>query len=164
MKKVTFIRHAKSSWGDASVPDIKRPLNSRGKHDAPLMGKVLRKKLKEPDLLISSPAKRAFRTAAKIAAAFDLEKEEIKKDRRLYMAEIDDFLEVIRELSSSYSHIFIFTHNPGVTDIVNFLTGTEIYNIPTCGTAHIELDISDWKDIGSSKGALVFYDFPKNHY
>src|SRR6184192_1474294 len=63
MKTLFLIRHAKSSWDDTALPDKDRPLSDRGRRDAPKMGKRLAKRDVKPDLILSSPARRALTTA-----------------------------------------------------------------------------------------------------
>ena len=69
MKSVLVLRHAKSSWKHPELPDHDRPLNKRGKHDAPLMGRLLKREDLVPDVIISSTAMRAGATAEAVAKA-----------------------------------------------------------------------------------------------
>jgi phosphohistidine phosphatase len=165
MKTVYLIRHAKSSWEDESLSDFDRPLNERGKADAPRMGKRLKEKDFTPDLLLSSPAKRALSTAKRIADALGFPKEKIKTDRALYHADEDELLSVIRSLNDKNDCIVLFGHNPGLTDFVNAMSHDQkklIDTIPTCGVVAFSFDLSSWKHIDFGKGTLLFYDFPKS--
>ena len=165
MKTVYLIRHAKSSWEDESLSDFDRPLNERGKTDAPRMGKRLKERNLTPDLLLSSPAKRAFSTAKRIAEVLGYAKEKIKTDQTLYHADEDEILGVIRSVSDKNNCIFLFGHNPGLTDFVNAMNNDRkrfIDNVPTCGVVAFAFDITSWKLIDFGKGELLFYDFPKS--
>ena len=71
MKTLFLIRHAKSSWDDTALPDKDRPLADRGRRDAPKMGKRLAKRDVKPDLILSSPARRALTTAEIVAKKLD---------------------------------------------------------------------------------------------
>jgi phosphohistidine phosphatase len=164
MKTLILVRHAKSSWDDGSLNDLERPLSKRGKHDAPLMGRLLMEKGEKPDLIVSSPAKRAFSTAKKIAAELGIKKKHIKTSEDLYLADINDFLEVISRIEDNIQNLMIFSHNFSITDFANFLTGEKINNIPTCGAVKAELDINSWIDIKDKKGRLVYFEYPKKHY
>jgi phosphohistidine phosphatase len=165
MKKLYVIRHAKSSWDNTNLPDFDRPLNDRGKRDAPRMGKRLKEKSITPELMLSSPAKRALSTCKRIAEALGFPKEKIKADRTLYHADEEDILSVIRTVSDKYNTVFLFGHNPGITDFVNALSRDEamnIDNVPTCGVVAFSLDIESWQRIDFGKAKFLFFDFPKN--
>jgi phosphohistidine phosphatase len=161
MKKLFVIRHAKSSWNYPDLDDIDRPLNKRGKRNAPEMGKRLSVKGVKPDLLITSPAKRAASTAKKIAKALSYPKDQIVIDQNLYHGTNQEVIDVIRNASDKIGTLMIFGHNPGFTELVNHLSGSSIYNIPTCGIAEIGFDIQSWKDIDKIKGKLIDFDYPK---
>jgi phosphohistidine phosphatase len=103
MKTLFLIRHAKSSWGDTALPDKDRPLDDRGKRDAPKMGKRLAKRDVKPDLILSSPAMRALATAEIIAKKLDYKLEDILVDDRLYASEADDLLNAFTSSATSWS-------------------------------------------------------------
>ena len=163
MRSLLIIRHAKSSWDDPGLDDFDRPLNKRGKRDAPEMGKRLRKADYSPDLMISSPAKRALDTCRVIAEKLDYPSENIRTDERLYHASTAEFLQVLSEINDKYHKVVIFGHNPGLTDFANRLNHSSIINIPTSGMVLAELDIRSWKEIGPGKGKMKFFDYPKNN-
>src|SRR5688572_26380636 len=116
MKRVIIVRHAKSSWDDASLPDFERPLNERGKHDAPMMAKRLLEKKVEIDAFISSPAKRAKRTASLFAKEFGQDKDDLILVDALYHAAPEEFYNAIENAPAKAKTIAIFSHNPGITD------------------------------------------------
>ncbi|NJN25640.1 MAG: histidine phosphatase family protein [Cyclobacteriaceae bacterium] len=161
MKKIFVVRHAKSSWDEPELEDFDRPLNKRGKKSAPEMGKRMQQRGIAPDLLISSPAKRAFATAKLIARELSISPEKIQKEPRFYEATIPDFVGVLQSLSDEVNTVMIFSHNPGLTDLVNYLSDAGIFNVPTCGIAEIDLDIAGWKELDKRKGRLVLFDYPK---
>jgi phosphohistidine phosphatase len=161
MKKLFVVRHAKSSWDNPSLDDIDRPLNKRGKRNAPEMGQRLAQRDVMPDLMLSSPAKRALSTAKRIAKEISYPKEKIVVDDRIYHGTNQEVIDVLREQENALTTIMIFGHNPGFTDLVNHLSDSSIYNIPTCGLAEIDFDIVSWEDIGKSKGQLIEFDYPK---
>ncbi len=166
MKRIYLIRHAKSSWDDPEMDDFVRPLNERGKKDAPLMGKRLKEKGITPDSMISSPATRALDTCKAIAKALDYPQEKIKTDKRLYHASEEQLLKVVQELKDRPKDdeeiVLLFGHNPGLTDFVNELLNENIDNIPTCGIVATKLNIKTWKDAKFGCGQMEFFDFPKN--
>lgn len=164
MKTLYIIRHAKSSWEDPMIADIDRPLNDRGKRDAPRMGKRLKEKAVVPNLMLSSPAKRAFSTCRRIAEVLGYGVNKIKTERKLYHADEDDLLDIIIGLSDKCEVVMIFGHNPGLTDFVNLLSDEDhvIDNVPTCGIVCFTFDIDQWKEAAFGKGKFIFFDFPKS--
>jgi phosphohistidine phosphatase len=164
MKKLYVVRHAKSSWDDTEVADFDRPLNERGKRDAPVMAERLKANGVQPDLLVSSDARRAFSTAKRFGAAFGYSKHKIKKERRLYHASEEMILEIIRSLPDSAETAMVFGHNPGLTDFVNELSidGDVTDNIPTAGVVAFEVPVASWQDINFQMGRMVRFDYPKN--
>jgi len=161
MKTLYMVRHAKSSWDDMSLSDHDRPLNGRGKRNAPEMGKRLKERGVNPDLLISSSANRAHSTAKMISTEIDYSKSDIELTRELYHADEEDIISFVQKQNDEINSLMIFGHNPGFTDCVNLLTGEGYYNIPTCGIAAITFDTNSWKGIDRGKGSLEFYDYPK---
>lgn len=161
MKMLYIIRHAKSSWDSPLLNDFDRPLNERGERDAPRMGKRLKEKKPVVDLFLSSPAKRAFTTAEKIAEFLNYPEEKIKTDRALYHAEDGEILQIVKELSDKHDVVFLFGHNPGLTDFVNRLTDAVIDNVPTCGVVACKLNIESWRQTDWGTGKVEFFDYPK---
>lgn len=161
MKKLFVVRHAKSSWDFPELDDFDRPLNNRGKRNAPEMGKRLAERGVKPDKFISSPAKRAAATARRIGEQLGFHLEQIEKNSKFYHGSNRDVIDVIRSTDNNVEVLFIFGHNPGFTDLVNYLSGSNIYNIPTCGIAEIHFDIDSWEGVDGDKGILVDFDYPK---
>jgi phosphohistidine phosphatase len=161
MKNLTLIRHAKSSWKNAFLLDIDRPLNKRGQRDAPVMGKRLAERESIPDLIISSPAIRALTTAEVIAAEIEYPIEEIVIDERIYGAGVIEWLHIIQSLDDALDHIMCFGHNPGLTDLVNSISTYYIDNVPTCGVVELTFDTDTWADIGHIEPTQVHFDYPK---
>ncbi|MEM9671597.1 MAG: histidine phosphatase family protein [Cyclobacteriaceae bacterium] len=161
-KTIYLIRHAKSSWKDASLADYDRPLNKRGKRDAPEMGQRLRKKAIKLDWMISSPAKRAKLTALAIAEAIGHAPEKIQWEPELYHAASETILEQIHQTGNQHQTITIFGHNPGLTDFQNELCNEAIDNIVTTGITCIQVEVDNWKKISlNGSGKLLWYDYPK---
>ncbi|NWF50800.1 MAG: histidine phosphatase family protein [Ignavibacteriaceae bacterium] len=163
MKKIFLIRHAKSSWKEPYLSDFDRPLNKRGKTDAPFMGELLAQKKILPDLILSSPAKRAIRTAEEIAKKINYNLSAIKADERIYEASRNELLKVLREIEKDVDVIFLVGHNPGLTFFANFLSGSEIENIPTCGIVEFNFKGSDWEDLDIDSCSLVSFEYPKKY-
>src|ERR1700740_2682119 len=126
MKTLILIRHAKSSWNDASLSDLDRPLNDRGKKDAPVIPPRLRKKGFVIHAFLSRPARRALATAEIFAGEFDIKKKKIILVSALYNAQVPAFFKTISSLDEDLDTVAIFSHNPGITDLANQLTHSRI--------------------------------------
>ena len=162
MKRLYLVRHAKSSWDDPDLSDIDRPLNKRGKKDAPIMGERLKNEHKaKPDLIISSPAKRAIRTARIIAKELGYSEEKIEIKDSLYASGVTAMLNVIHYLDDSLDEVMLFGHNPDLTSLANYLSNQQVDNIPTCGVFCVDFDVKSWQDIEKGKGIFKFFDYPK---
>ena len=156
------MRHAKSSWEEPGVSDIDRPLNERGKHDAPEMAKRIKNRKIKIDLFISSTAKRARRTAKYFADEWKVKKEEIVLNEELYLATPSSFINVLEKLDKKYDTVALFSHNPGITELANQLTSVRIDNMPTCSVFAIQAELNSWKDFASAEKSFLFFDYPKN--
>ena len=157
------MRHAKSSWDNPGLTDSERPLNKRGKKNAPFMGKLLKKMNEIPELIISSPAVRAYKTAKKAAKKIDYPSDKIVKDEKLYMAGTNDFLSVIGNTKPVIDKLMLVSHHPGIAQFANFIAGTNIENIPTAGIVRIDFDTNSWDEIPRMKGRLIFFEYPKKY-
>ncbi|HKK38059.1 MAG TPA: histidine phosphatase family protein [Cryomorphaceae bacterium] len=165
MKTIYFNRHAKSDWSNNELNDFDRPLNERGLRDAPKMGKRLKARREDIDLFVSSPANRAISTARLMAKAYDFPPEKIVEKDRLYLPSVMDFLNSVSEMDNSLRSIILFAHNPGITDVVEYLSNESLGNIPTCGIAKIEFPSAEtWEEISRGNGTLVFFDYPKKDF
>ncbi len=163
MKHLYLIRHAKSSWADPSLTDFNRPLNKRGKRDAAFMGKRLRDSCIQPDMLLSSPARRAKKTARIICDAIGYDKGTIQYLEEIYTADLDTLLGVIRNTASEINALALVGHNFVITDCAEWLTGRTLTAIPTCGIVSIGLENIDWPEVAEKEGRLLFLDYPKLH-
>jgi phosphohistidine phosphatase len=162
MKTLLLIRHAKSSWDDTSLSDFDRPLNERGKADAPKMGKRLRKNNVKIDAFISSPAKRAKKTAECFINEYDRNPGEIIFISSLYDASVSDFNAAIKIIDDKYISAALFSHNPGITSLANeLISGTNLDNMPTSSVFAVKADVEKWKDFSKAKKEFLFFDYPK---
>lgn len=162
MKTLYIIRHAKSSWGDFTTPDFDRPLNERGKKDAPVMaGRLLGKKIRI-DIFISSPAKRALKTCKAFCKEYKYDEDKILLKDELYHASVDTFYKVVGSIPEGKDSAAVFSHNPGITDFVNSLgTDVEVDNMPTCGIFGVSVDAESWSEFKSAGKKCILFDYPK---
>ena len=162
MPKILYlVRHAKSSWSDASLQDRDRPLNGRGRRSAPDMGRRLKEQGHRPDLIISSPARRAFSTAKKIAKALDFDKSEIVTDEDMYFSGTGSMVSMLENLDDRYQNVMIVGQNPTMTSLLNILSEAQVDNMPTCAVAVLYFDMTSWSELDVTNGDLLVYDFPK---
>ena len=161
MKILTIVRHAKSSWSDTSLSDAKRPLNGRGKRDAPMMGERIHDHGIRPSLIVSSPATRAWSTAKIIAEAINYPREFLQKENSLYLASLDRILDVVVAQDNGFNNLMIVGHNPGLTDFVNFLVPGLTNNLPTAGVVSVEIEQDDWSLYERPATKLLVHDWPK---
>ncbi len=160
MKTLYVMRHAKSSWDDASMADFDRPLNERGKQAAPFMGGLMRRRQMLPEIIVSSPAKRARSTAKRVCEGGSLAAEVIF-DERIYEASPNALREIVADLDEAYSSAMLVGHNPGMEGFIRYLTG-HIEPMPTAAIAVVELDIERWADITGECGELKEIFRPKD--
>jgi phosphohistidine phosphatase len=145
MKTLLILRHAKSSWKHTSFPDHARPLKKRGKRDAARMGELLVEEDLIPQLIISSTAKRALKTAALVIEACRYDGE-LQLEQGLYQAGPMGHIQVLQRVSDAYQRIMIVAHNPGLEVLLEVLTG-EAEWLPTGALAHVALPIDTWVNI-----------------
>lgn len=161
-KTLYLVRHAKSSWSDSSLSDRDRPLNKRGRRSAPVMGSRLAVKGHRPDLIISSPAKRALMTAGIIAEEVGYDRSGILTDESMYFSGVGGMLKMLEGVDDRFQKVMIVGHNPAMTGLMNSLCDAPVYNMPTCAITVIDYDMTSWSELRSVDGNLLDYDFPKN--
>ena len=145
MKTLLLLRHAKSSWKQPELADHDRPLNKRGKRTAPHMGALLQDEDLIPDLILCSSAARTHHTALIVAKACTYVGE-IKQTRKLYLAEPEDYIEVLRQVAEKHARVLVVGHNPGLEALIETLTG-EAMVMPTAALAYVELSLKRWRDL-----------------
>ncbi len=161
MKTLILIRHAKSDWNIAGQNDFDRPLNSRGKNDAPAMGKRLMYHKLVPQLILSSPAIRAGTTAQLIAKSINYPVANIQFDKGLYLCDAGYYDTAIFGVNNKIDTLAIVSHNNGLTDYVNSLNNFRTENVPTCGMVVFDIQTNRWEDFPSAAKQLRFFEFPK---
>jgi len=163
VKTLLIIRHAKSDQSFFGN-DFERPLNERGKKDAPEMAKRLLERNINIDAFVASPAKRAKKTAELFCETYKQNTEDILFISALYHAPAREFYEVIKTLDDKLDAIAIFAHNPGISYFVNELVNdTRVDNMPTCAIFAVQMNIDHWKDFAKAKKELLFFDYPKSN-
>lgn len=162
-KRLTLLRHAKSSWSDDTLPDVDRPLSQRGEQDAPEMASRLAARHTHPSRILSSHARRAVRTATIIARALDVPDSRLRLESALYLATPDEILGVITGQDDSIAELMVVGHNPGLTELANrLLPDLALDNLPTTGVITAELGAKGWSELETAPCRLAYYDYPKN--
>lgn len=141
--------------------DFDRPLNVRGRRDAPAMAARVRL-LRPPDILVSSPALRAITTAQVFAEALGVAAADIELRPRLYDASLDTLVDAVRDLPAAARHAILFGHNPGFSELARWLATCPFHEMPTCAVAGLELQIGAWGELGPGCGRLAHYLHPKD--
>jgi len=139
------MRHAKSSWKNNSLPDHQRPLNERGKRDAPKMGKFLKKHCKKLDVILCSTATRTISTIKRFLQEFDFDGEVFYLDD-LYGTDIERYVAVLNQLDNEVDTAMIVGHNPELDQFLEIVCD-ENEHMPTASIAEIKLPIEDWTEL-----------------
>ena len=158
MKKLLLIRHAKATHETGYI-DFERPLQERGLQDAAIMAARLKEKNIIPQLLVASPALRTLSTANIFSQHLAIPQAQTNKD--IYEATTLALIKVINALPDGHGFIALVGHNPGMSDLLYYLT-RQIHDVPTCAMMLIEFDTDSWMEIIEDAGKLVYYDYPKS--
>ena len=162
MKRLILIRHAESSWDYPMLADFDRPLNPRGRHDAPVMAQRLQTLLTPPFRMIASPALRALTTAQIFAETFEVPDGSLQIEPRIYEATPGTLLHLVNTLSDADPQVLMFGHNPGFTDLARLLAdGLPFAELPACGLVILEFDVARWQDIVPGAGQLLAFRHPR---
>ncbi len=163
MKKIYLVRHAKSSWKHPKLDDFERPLNKRGRKNAPFMGDIIEKRGIHPDLILSSPANRAAMTARIMATRIDYPLEDIIYLESIYGADEHGLIQVIRRMDDGIDRLMLVGHNPGITNLANALGNDPVSNVPTCGIYSVRMKMASWSKIRKRYGKTGFFEYPKRY-
>ncbi|WP_353826449.1 SixA phosphatase family protein [Agromyces sp. SYSU T0242] len=160
MKTLVLVRHAKSAWGDPTLIDHDRPLNDRGRRDAPEMARRLRERGVVPDAIRSSTALRARTTAEAMSAELDLAPDRLRLDERLYGAGPDTILEVASELPDDVGTAMLVAHDPGMSELA-FRLSREFEHLPTCAVAEFRFAVWAWSEVADADPVSGRLDTPR---
>lgn len=163
MKTLYLVRHAKSDKGNPLLKDSDRPLNERGYDDAYFMSALMQKENHVPEMLLSSPAVRAYSTALIFLKTFGFRTGRLKLNDLLFEEDAEIYIEEIISLPNKYNSIMIVAHNPAISEVANILSDKSGIDFPTCGIVCIDFEITNWEGIGGKKGRLRFFEFPEKN-
>jgi phosphohistidine phosphatase len=160
MKTLLLMRHAKSDQVDHRYTERQRPLTQRGERRAAEMGAGILERELSPEIILTSTALRAYRTA-ELAAHASSYRGEIYSFDNLYMAEADEIIDLLRGLSDEFERVMVVGHNPGLESLIPLLTG-RVEGLPTAGIAYLSLPIEHWGDLkAKTKAELIELWRPK---
>jgi phosphohistidine phosphatase len=160
-KQLIIVRHGKSSWKYENIEDFDRHLKEKGIHDVFTMAKRLDKQHLKPDLMITSPAIRAFHTANIMARTLDYPLDRIQIQKAFYPGRADDIIQIINKADDNLDSIMIFGHNPAFTNVANYFLQEDIEKLPTSGIAKVRLETNSWKNIDKCHTENILLDYPK---
>jgi len=146
MKTLLILRHGKSSWDNPDLADHDRPLKKRGERDAPRIGMLLRNESLAPDIIITSTALRARRTAELVAEHCGY-RAELVENAAMYPGAPPDHLNVLKQVDDAHERVMIVAHNPGLEELLQGLTGAQ-EALPTAALARVTLPVSHWQELG----------------
>lgn len=153
MKSLLLLRHAKSSWKQPEMHDHERPLNKRGKKEAPKVGKYLKENNLIPELILSSTARRALDTARAVAEEIGYE-EPIDLHQDLYLSDTACYLDTLRCLPDEVNRVLVVGHNPELDEFLTLLTDVTTH-LTTAALAQIDLPISSWQELNEATDARL---------
>jgi len=163
MKTLYLMRHAKASWSFDDLTDRERPLNDRGRDDAPRIGQALAKRDIKLDLMVSSPAVRALSTAVLVARELDYPHDKIKVEPDIYEADLETLLAVIHALPDDAGSVLLTGHNPTITDVANYLSPSPLSNeMPTAGIICLHFQVERWAEVKQDNAEFYFFDCPRD--
>jgi phosphohistidine phosphatase len=166
MRTLILLRHAKSNWGSGAAGDFARPLAKRGRMAAKKMGEWMRRHNIVPEYVISSPAVRARETAVRLRDALRMDAAHVLYEERLYLADVDALLNVLRDCPQEAQSVMLVGHNPGLEELLTYLcggdvpAGTDGKLLPTAALAQIMLP-DNWQGLKRKSGRLIAVTRPK---
>lgn len=155
MKDVLVLRHAKSSWSDAGLPDHERPLKPRGQRDAPEVGRQLRHRGLVPDRILSSTAVRAQTTARLVASACAYDGV-VELVETLYHGGPPAYLASLQALPDDVARVLLVGHNPDVGDLTTLLSGEHVV-FATASLVHLRIAVDAWRELRPGVPATIAF-------
>lgn len=170
MKRLTLLRHAKSSWDDPVSRDFDRPLNKRGARAALTIGQYARDHGMHFDHLIASPAVRVVETLDHFLEGYG-KPVEVNWDRRIYLASSATLMDVLREAPDEAESLLLVGHNPGMEDLILSLVPDDgssalrddvEVKFPTASLAVMEVKLDRWENLGADSASLASFTRPRD--
>lgn len=156
MKTVYLIRHAKTAWVTPLAPDRERILDEEGIADAKKLANILAEKNIIPDIMLISPAKRTEHTAKILAEIMEYDEKKQIFNEAIYNASVEDLLEILFNLKKSTNTVFLIGHNPSISMLANYLSGSHVAGMQTAGICGFNIHTDDWHEIATAETELFF--------
>lgn len=167
MKRLTILRHAKSSWDDP-VADFDRALNERGRKAAELVGEDLKRRGAKFDCVLASPARRVRETLERVAEGYG-EALDVHFDERIYLASEDHLLQLVHRITDDVESAMIVGHNPGLHRLTLLLARDEgalrrqiADKYPTGAAATVQFEADRWREVEPESGELIALILPRD--
>ncbi len=161
MLRLILFRHAKSSWAYPELSDFERPLNERGRRDAPMMASRLLPFVGKTFTVFSSPACRAAATARLAVLLWKKADTTIQYQANLYHATVESLWQFILSQNSKERTLVVFGHNEGLTELAEQCSRGIVKHMPTAGIVVFDFEAEKWPEITLDSARLVQVDFPK---
>lgn len=155
-KTLLIIRHAKAEEPQAHLTDFDRKLTEKGLREAQKMAQMIRNESLIPELILSSPAKRATMTAEVFAEELSYAESKIITEPAIYEATTESLLQVVNQLDNNFQRVMLICHNPASHTLSAYLTGEDIFDLPTAGVVQIVFDVDSWSEVSMGIGNLVW--------
>ncbi len=163
MKRLILVRHAKTEPLTDAASDFERKLKRRGINDAALVARDLKSRAYVPEVLISSPAKRAIQTAHVFAEAYGIPLDDIKQAMFVYDGDTTArMLDAIAGLAGNADTVMVVGHNPDMATLSMLLSREDFYHFPTGACTVITFSITDWQDMNVGQGRSEYFVYPKS--
>jgi len=161
--RLTLLRHGQAQGVDSCPDDFERLLTHRGTIEAKEMAQRLMQRNLVPDLILTSPAERAWATASIVAGICELESKQVRCDRELYLATLETTWRVLTQRGSGVKHLLVCGHNPGLSELASRLgPKPEPRNLPTAGIASALWHHRDWATLQPEMASLCELDDPES--
>ncbi|MCA9213679.1 MAG: histidine phosphatase family protein [Planctomycetales bacterium] len=162
MKRLIVMRHAKSSWAEPGMQDHARPLNDRGRQDAPKVAQQLTNIGWQPNIIISSDSTRTRETLGLMALEFS-DDVRLVFESDLYHAGVREVVAHVCNVPNDVTTVMVLGHNPGWEYVVEHLSGEEVI-MKTATAALLDFDVDDWNDAIRCPGSwrLVDVIYPRD--
>lgn len=155
-RRLTLLRHAKSSWKDPALADLDRPLTKRGRRDADAMASRMVAHGATFSVVLASPARRARETIGRMLVSLPAQDAQLSFDQRFYTFERDTLVDALRQTDDGLDDIMIVGHNPALHEILQWLTNETIADFPTCAAAQVVLTLPRWSKLKQGCGELMW--------
>lgn len=162
MKQLILLRHGSAAMNQVGAHDFERELNETGRQETKAIAQRLAERGAAVDLIVSSPARRAYRTAELLADCIGYPEDDIRTEPSIYEATVEDLLAVARGLNGGTNSVLLCGHNPALASLIDTVARGGIHSYPTCCMAGIEFPVNDWFAVRHDRARLRFFDRPRS--